>query len=83
MKTKLRQLRVQYKIMCIEQPNWWDSKINRLNEELTKSRTEIDYAELEGDTLIHIIEREKVFIFKNYYVNFRCFLVLIITNHCF
>jgi hypothetical protein len=74
MKTKLRQLRVQYKIMCIEQPNWWDSKINKLNEELENSRREIDYVEFEGDIFNHIIEREKVFIvLNNSYITFLSF----------
>jgi hypothetical protein len=60
----------------MQQPNWWESKINKLNEDLSMSRWDIDCGGLENDTLHHIIEREKVLLYRHVLISLLNHLML-------
>ncbi|CAI2372391.1 unnamed protein product [Moneuplotes crassus] len=57
-RAELKKLKVEYRFLCIEKVNWWDEKKDTLRQKINQCQWEIDFEELETDTLNHMIDRD-------------------------
>lgn len=57
---QLKQLKLTYNLLCIEQENYWDQIYEKLNNRIAEVEWDKEFAAMETDSLHHMIDRDRV-----------------------